>query len=185
MSYADDLKAPYLEARDRLRALAAGRSPEALNRKPDATAWSAAECVVHLNKIAKGYLPALEAAVAADGPRGAPPFRYGWLARKFVDALRPGSRAIPTAPAMKPPGSEGEASDIDVARALGRFEADTERYLAVIDRAGGLDLAAIRVRSPFMTLLKLPVGAFLEALGVHGVRHVAQAERAVEATRGR
>ncbi len=178
------LAAPYVEARTRLDALTEGLTPEAFNRKPAPDSWSAGECVVHLNTLAKGYLPHLEAAVGEGAPRGEGPFRYGWLARTFVNSVRPGSRALPTSPAMKPPAAADRQSDIDMERALGRFRADIDRFLDVIDRADGLDLAKIKVRSPFLKLLKLPLGAALDALGLHALRHVMQAERAVQATAG-
>ncbi|WP_412067618.1 DinB family protein [Rubrivirga sp. IMCC43871] len=174
-----DLKAPYLDARARLRTLLDGLDDEAFNAKPARDSWSAGECLVHLNKIAKGYLPVMEEAVARGGPTGAPPFRYGFVSRKFIGALQPGTRPLPTGGPMKPPATEGLRSNIDRARVVSRFEADIDRYLAVIDAAEGLDLARIKIRSPFMTLLRLPLGAFLEAMGVHSVRHIAQAERAV------
>ncbi|WP_412063153.1 DinB family protein [Rubrivirga sp. IMCC45206] len=174
-----DLKAPFLDARARLAALLEGIDDDTFNARPGPDKWSAAECVVHLNKIAKGYLPVMEEAAARSEPRGEGPFRYGFVARKFVDSLRPGSRPIPTGGPMKPPASEGLRSDIDRDRAVARFDADIDRYLAVIDAAEGLDLARIKIRSPFMKLLRLPLGAFIEALGVHAVRHVMQAERAV------
>ena len=177
-----DLVAPYHDARDRLDALVDGLSHEAFNRKPSAKAWSAGECVVHLNKMAKGYLPRLEAAASRSEPRAEGPFEYGWIARRFIEAVRPGSRAIPTAGAMKPPASEGRLSDVDPDRAVQRFHADVERYAAAIHEAEGLDLARIKVRSPFLPVLRLPLGAYFEALGLHAVRHVAQAERAVAAS---
>jgi hypothetical protein len=180
-----DLSAAYAEARDRLFALTDGMSHEAFNAKPSETSWSAGECVVHLNTIAKGYLPALEAAVADPAaPRGTGPFRYGWMGRKFVDMLRPGTRPMPTAGAMKPPATEGLLSEIDLDRSLERFRSDIDRYLAVVEAADGLDLAAIKVQSPFMKLMRFPLGVFLEAMGQHCLRHVGQAERAVAATQG-
>jgi len=180
-----DLKTPFLESQERLHALLDGLSNEAFNAKPSEDSWSAGECVVHLNTIAKGYLPAMDAAVDDPGaPRGEGPFRYGWVSRMFIRSLRPGSRPLPTAPAMKPPAAEGLRSDIDRARAVDRFDADIDRYLALIDAAEGLDLARIRIPSPFLPLMRLPVGAFLEALGQHSLRHVLQAERAVAATGG-
>lgn len=174
-----DLAAPYADARDRLLALTDGLDAEEFNRKPSETAWSAGECVVHLNKIAKGYLPVFEAAVAEGGPAGSPPFRYGWVARRFIEAVRPGSRPIPTGGAMKPPPVEGLRSDVDPERAVARFVDDIDRYLAVIRQSDGLDLAAVKVRSPFLPVLRLPLGAMLEAMGLHSLRHVQQAERAV------
>ena len=180
-----DLKTPYVDARVRLLALVDGLSDDAFNAKPSAKAWSAGECVVHLNTMAKDYLPRLEAAVAdPDAPRGTSPFRYGWAGRQFVKAVTPGSRALPTAPAMKPPRAEGHRSEIDRDRAVSRFTSDIDRFLAVVDAADGLDLARIKLRSPFAWFIKFPLGVFLEAMGQHSLRHVLQAERAVAATRG-
>ena len=176
-----DLRAPYLDAQARLAALTDGLSADAFNRKPTEKGWSAGECVVHLNKMAKGYLPVLEVAASRTEPRAEGPFQYGFFARKFVDAVRPGARPIPTAGSMKPPATSGSRSDVDMARAVERFDADVDRYLAVIDAAEGLDLAAIKVRSPFLPVLRFPLGVFLEAMGLHAVRHVMQAERAVAA----
>ena len=180
-----DLRAPYVESRDRLLALVDGMPDAVFNRKPSAEGWSAGECVVHLNTMAKQYLPQFEAAVARpDAPRADGPFRYGWLSRRFIAAVAPGSMKLPTAGAMKPPPTDGLQSDIDHQRAVGRFSTDIDRYLAVIDAAQGLDLATIRLSSPFLRALRLPLGALLEAMGLHSLRHVIQAERAVAVARG-
>ncbi|WP_420457313.1 DinB family protein [Rubrivirga sp.] len=179
-----DLKAPFVEARDRLDALVDGLPDDVFNAKPSAKGWSAAECVVHLNRTAKGYMPYLEEAVARTEPRGQGPFRYGWVGRRFIAAVTPGSRAIPTLPAMKPPSARGLRSDIDRERALGRFDSDTDALLAIVDAADGLDLARVKVLEPFLPFFKLPLGVFIEVLGQHNLRHVLQAERAVADARG-
>lgn len=180
-----NLKAPYLESQQRLHALLDGLSDDAFNAKPSEKSWSAGECVVHLNKIAKGYLPKMEAAVADPAaPRGEGPFRYGWLSRRFIASVTPGSRSLPTAGAMKPPAADGLRSAVDRQRAVEHFDADVARYVAVIEAAGGLDLARIKIASPFLSILRLPLGAFLDAMGQHSLRHVLQAERAVAATGG-
>lgn len=173
------LAAPYRDAQDRLAALTDGLDPDLFNHKPGPKSWSVGECVVHLNKMSTGYLPRLEEAAARNDPRADGPFSYGWVARRFTDAVRPGSRPIPTAGAMKPPAASGGRSDIDPARALGRFHADTDRYVGVVRAADGLDLSQIKIRSPFVPVLRLPLGAWLDALGQHALRHVIQAERAV------
>ena len=180
-----DLAAAYIEARERLLTLTDGMTHEAYNAKPSESSWSVSECVVHLNTIAKGYLPALEADVAdPNAPRGTGPFRYGWAGRKFVGMLRPGTRAMPTAGAMKPPEATGLISEIDLDRSLTRFRDDIDRYVAVVEAADGLELAAIKIRSPFLKLMRFQLGVFLEAMGQHCLRHVGQAERAVAATQG-
>ena len=168
----------FSESRDRLHALTGGVDDEAFNRKPSAKEWSAGECVVHLNKTAKAYLPTMESLLGPDAPRGEGPFAWGWVSRRFIEAVRPGSRPLPTGGGMKPPSAQGLRSAVDPERAVARFDADTDRWLALCERAEGVDLARVKMRSPFLPLLKLPVGVFLEAMGLHAVRHVGQAERA-------
>ncbi|MEM1115816.1 MAG: DinB family protein [Bacteroidota bacterium] len=180
-SYLHDVSAHYAEARDRLGVLTDGMSDETFNAKPSAKGWSVGECVVHLNTIGKGYLPVLEGAITPAAPRGEGPFRYGWVTRRFIEAVRPGSRPMSTAGSMKPPPATGLRSDIDRERALSRFDADVERFIALCTEADGVDVGRIKVSSPFLPILRLPVGGFLEALGLHAVRHVGQAERAAQA----
>ncbi len=173
----------YAEAHRRLHALVDRIDDETFNLKPSSKGWSVGECVVHLNRISKGYLSALEAALGPDAPRATGPFQWGWVSRRFIEAVRPGSRPLPTAGAMKPPETQGLRSDIDRERAVDRFDADTDRWLALCERADGVDLARVKIASPFLRILRLPVGAMLEAMGLHAVRHVQQAERAAEAVR--
>ena len=175
-SYAD----AYRQSQADLHRIADGLSHEQFNWKPGPKSWSVGECVVHLNTMAKGYLPPMREALADDPPRADGPFTYGFIARKFTDAVRPGSRPIPTAGAMDPT-KKVDASGVDKARALAAFDGYTEDFVNVCREADGLDLARIKVRSPFLRLLRLPLGAFLDALGLHAIRHVAQAERVTQA----
>ena len=168
----------FAESRERLHALVGGVDDEAFNLKPSAKGWSAGECVVHLNKMAKAYLSAMEPLLGPDAPRGAGPFEWGWLSRRFIEGVRPGSRPLPTGGGMKPPPVQGLRSAVDRERAVARFDADTDRWLALCERADGVDLARVKMRSPFLPIVRLPVGAFLEGMGLHAVRHVGQAERA-------
>ena len=178
-----DYKAALIEARARLGALLDGIDDDTFNAKPGPSSWSAAECVVHLNKTHAPYLPVLEEKAALSRPRASGPFRYGFVARRFIEGMKPGTRPVPTSGALKPPATNGLASDIDRARAVSRFESDVDRILADMDAADGLDLAKIKMRSPVIPLLRMPLGAFFLLLGNHALRHVDQAERAVEAAR--
>ena len=82
---------------------------------------------------------------------------------------------------MKPPPSDGARSAIDKASALARLDRTTDALVDVVDAAAGRDLAAVRVASPFLRLMKLPVGALVEALSLHALRHTDQAERVAAA----
>lgn len=167
----------YRQAQAQAHALADPLTSAQFNWKPSPEAWSVGECVAHLNKVAERYVPAMEKAASAEAPQGAPPFRYGWASRLFIRAMRPEARSFPTVPAMKPPSSSAACSQIDKARALADLDAWTERYVGVVEEAEGVDLARVKMRSPFLWLLRLPLGAFLDATGQHALRHAAQAER--------
>lgn len=177
--YLESIADTYAASRERLHALLAEADDDAFNRRPSEKGWSAGECVVHLNTIAERYHPVLDEAFGPVAPRGEGPFRWGWFARKFVAMNRPGGRPLPTDPSMRPPKTAGLRSDVDRDRAVAEFDARTDGWLALCERADGLDLARIKVTSPFLRVLRLPAGAFLESLGLHALRHVGQAERAV------
>lgn len=173
-------RAGFADSRDRLHRLADPLSDGAFNWKPSANAWSIGECIVHLNKVGRAYVPPMLEAVRA-APPGEGPFRYGWLSRTFIEAVRPGSRRIPTGGPMKPPRTNGTQSDIGRARVFAGLDTMTDGFLQVLDLAAGKDLAAVKIRSPFLSVMRLPVGAFIEAMSLHSVRHTEQAERVARA----
>ena len=176
----DQIRAGYADARDRLHALAEPLSDEAFNWKPSRKAWSIGECIVHLNITGGAYAEPLTRAIR-EAARGDGPAQYGFVSRKFIDAVRPGSRPIPTGGPMKPPATTGTQSDIEKARALAGLDRTTDALLAAVDVAEGRDLGSVRVASPFLRLMKLPAGAFLEAMSLHALRHTEQAESVREA----
>lgn len=165
----------------RAHRLADTLSDDAFNWKPAPKRWSVGECLVHLNTIAGRELPhfvaAAEAAEAA-GRRAQGPFRYGLFSRLFIQSVTPGSRPLPTLPAMKPPPTPVPTrSNLDRDAVLAAMDASTEGFVMLIDRSDGLDLAGVKVASPFLPFVSMPLGAHLEALGQHALRHVGQAER--------
>ncbi|HLT45842.1 MAG TPA: DinB family protein [Rubricoccaceae bacterium] len=173
-AYADAFRRAYDEA----AALAGGLTAEQFNWKPAPDVWSVAECLVHLNRANAPYPEAMERALEG-APKGTPPFRYGPVARWFIASVGPRpKRKVKTIPKMAPAPATDYAAD----RVLADFRALTDDFLRIIARAEreGLDLARVRIGSPFVPLLRLPVGAFLEALAGHEQRHLDQARRVTE-----
>lgn len=169
--------AAFEASRDRLQALAGLLSDDPFNWKPDEKAWSVGECIAHLNVMARGYVPSLTALLTReDLPRAEPPFTYGLVSRLFVNSVRPGSRPIPTGPAMKPPPAVGRRSTIDRQEAMADLERYTDDYVALTEASRGLDLRRVRMRSPFLPVW-ISLGAYLDGLGQHALRHTLQAER--------
>ncbi len=174
-SYAD----AYRQQQSEMHDLADALTENPFNWKLDEESWSISECLAHLNLVAEAYLPRLEAAVRTDRPQnGAPrneePFTYGFAARKMIDGMRPGASSLSTSRSLDP-SEGGTRSSVEKAQALSAFDDYTERYVAVGERADGLNLAKVKIRYPFFWLLRLPLGATLEITGLHALRHVRQA----------
>lgn len=169
-SYAD----AYRQSQSEIHDLTDRLTDHPFNWKPDEKSWSIGECLVHLNLVADAYLPRLEAAVRKNKPRDEGPFTYGFVARKMIDGMRPGASTLSASRSLNP--SEGGArSTVEKASTLRAFDTYTDRYVAVCERADGLNLAKIKIRYPFFWLLRLPLGATLEITGLHALRHARQA----------
>lgn len=163
----------YRDALADAEALVASLSPEQFNWKPSDEEWSVAECLEHLNKIGQAYAEPLDAALAKGGPGGAPPFRYGFFGRQFIALMQPDSpRKVKTFGSVKPSQSAYEAEAV-----LNAFRAVTAQFIRFCKQADGLDLRRIRLTSPLLPVVRFQLGVYLEALGAHALRHLAQARR--------
>ncbi len=158
-------------------------SDEQFNWKPAPDRWSVAQCMDHVTRIATRYLPELEHVLGARAPTGNAPLRYDLRGRLFISG---------TGPTFKTPRrtlKEMEPGDgpTDRADALAAYRANTAAFIDWLERARGLDLARIRMRSPYMPripFLTFPVGALIEGTAGHEMRHLAQARNVVGQMRG-
>ncbi len=169
-------EAVFVSAGTRARALVDPLSRDQFNWKPTRERWSIGECLDHLNRVASGYVPAMESVIAAAPREGDGPCRYGWLARKFIASVSPGSRKVRTFGPMKPEPTDSSFSSLDKGKTIADFEHWIERYVTIVRDARDVDAVSVKMRSPFFRLLRLPVGAFIKAMGQHNLRHLDQAE---------
>jgi len=157
------------------KALVDNHSQAELTQQTPAGGWSPAECVDHIATTLQAYLPALRTALN-EGRKadltGEGPFRYGFLARMFIWILEPPVRMRTKAPAVFAPRPQP-----DPASALNALVTSHEELRGLLEKAQGLDLAAIRVVSPASEKVKLPVGAVFAVLTAHARRHLWQARR--------
>ena len=175
---ARDLEAELEALVRRVETLVASADEEALVRSPGEGAWSAAECIDHLNATARFYLPALEAAIREGrkaGLTGRRPDGRTLLGRVIVWAMEPPARLkTRTFGELEP----GEATDVaDLADEFGRLHTD---LVAQLREAGDIDGRRVRVRSVLDSRLKLSLDDWYAFLAAHGRRHLWQAERALE-----
>ena len=148
------------------------------NWKPAHDRWSVAECFRHLNETGSRYAEAIRDAAErgwSEEKTGTGPFEYGWVGRAFVRAVTPGSRPMKTWGSMKPPAAPPDVSELDAEAEVRRFTDARRSLMETCAQADGLDLAAVKMRSPVLPILRLPVIAFLDATAAHDARHLEQA----------
>jgi len=172
----DAYAAAFRRALEGWEDLVAALTAEAFNRRPPDGGWSVAQCMDHVAGTSARYLPGLEDVVARGGPAGAPPFRYDRRGRMFIDETSETvRRRRKTLRAMEP-----SQEPIDPAAALEAYRGHTARFLELLAKAEGIDLARIRMGSPYLPripFLTFPVGALIEVCAGHELRHLAQARR--------
>jgi len=161
--------------------LASGWSEEEWGRRPAEGSWSAAECVAHLNLTSKAYQPILVEGIArARAIGGGAPRRFrkglvGWMVWKAAGPT--GRSRFKTAPSFVP------TSQLPRTELLREFEAHQAEQVARVEEADGLPIHAVRVTSPFDPRAKYSLYAAFTILSGHQLRHLGQAERALQAVR--
>ena len=154
----------------------------AFYQKPSPTAWSAAQCLEHLNIYGRYYLPAIEKAISTAEQKGyaaTENFKSGWLGDYFYRLMLPNTEGSLKSK-MKAPANAIPAEQPDARAMIAEFIDQQERMLLLIERARKIDLAKVRVPISIVKWVKLKVGdTFLFMVG-HHTRHVLQAEKTLK-----
>ncbi|HZH98555.1 MAG TPA: DinB family protein [Fimbriimonadaceae bacterium] len=153
-----------------------GLGREALNWKAAPDGWSVAQCLDHLIRTADMYLGALDAAISAAPPRAEEAHRNTWLGGKIIAAVGPDSKAnVPVPKPLIPSEAPFDESICD------RFLDQIGVIRALVSRAESVDLNRAKLSSPMLKLIRFNLGDALLILGVHGLRHIRQARRVIDA----
>jgi hypothetical protein len=149
-----------------------------LNFKSQPTSWSVLECLEHLNRYSRFYLPALEKAIAqAPVSSATQPVKYSWLGKKSLDLVNPESpKKHKTLARMNPQNSQLTKAVID------EFLQHQDTLLHLLGMAGSVDLNKKAIPVEFLRLLKMRTGEALEFVVLHEQRHLQQALRVKEST---
>lgn len=142
--------------------------------------WSVAECLTHLNSTNRIDIEPLRHAIESGRKRGitgSPPFRYGWLSRKFIQVLEPPVKKKVQSPKIYLPPPEAE-----LAPTMAAYEQLIRTYTELWRSSAGLDLSRVKTILPALPprlqpILKMPLGARFETLAAHDRRHLWQAEQ--------
>ena len=144
-----------------------------LYQRPAPGAWSAMQCLEHLNLYAAFYIPEIEKALS-NGGSATPVFKSGLVGNMLVKMVQPKEhlKKMKTFQDMDP---AGKALPEDV---LEKFIANQQRLLELISLAQTTNLNQRGVAVTFTSLIKLRQGDALRFMVYHTQRHVQQAVRA-------
>jgi hypothetical protein len=155
--------------------------PAKMGVPPGPDAWSAAQCLEHLNIYGRHYLPAIEKAISqakAQGVRPAEQLRPGWLGAWFTDLMLPQPNGGLKKKMKAPKNAIPEASP-DARAMLAEFIDQQEKMLLLLASAKEVNLNTVRVPSSLSPLIRMRLGDTFAFVVAHIERHVLQAERAL------
>jgi len=147
-----------------------------LNQRPHAQAWSALECLEHLNLYGDFYLPEIGKRISERRyPRPASIFRSGWLGNYFANSMLPKEKLnkMKTFRDKDPIGSSLDSGTIE------RFLQQQRQMLRLLMEARQhADLNRTRTAISISRLIRLKLGDTFRFVIYHNQRHMVQAYRA-------
>jgi hypothetical protein len=141
--------------------------------RPAPAVWSIADCLEHLNTVARFYLPRLDEAIAdaiRRGTYGEGPFAYNIIGRLFTAIQGPPATLKVKAPKPFQPTPNRPRAEV-----MAAFRAYQVQYVDRLRQANGLDLARARVSSPVAAWLRFSLGSGVALMAAHELRHLWQA----------
>ena len=146
-----------------------------LNHRPAENAWSALECLAHLNDYADMYLDKIEARVQQAPTRKRAAYRPGLLGKKLALAMHPNNRGK----TMRSPAHTNHLHAELPLSVRDTFLDNLRRYQAVLTKLDGKELRGSRVPFSLTPIVRFHLGDILACLVWHNTRHLLQAEEAM------
>lgn len=151
-----------------------------LNAKPNAQAWSALECLEHLNLYGDFYLPEMERRILGAYHKASPLYKPGVLGNYFANMMLP--KQDGTVKKMKSPKDKNPAKSSLSVTTVDRFLKQQEHLIRLLEMARKVDLTRTKTAISLTQWIRLRLGDTFRFYTYHIERHVAQAERALRIT---
>ncbi len=138
--------------------------------------WSIAQCLEHLNIVARHYLKNMNyenALKATEDKEFKPGFFGNFLAKNF--AVIPPKRRFKTTKSFSP------ENNMNGQEVLKDFLSNQDKMMQLVDKASGFDLNKNKVPSPATKLIRFRFGDVLNMDGKHTARHLYQIENVMKA----
>lgn len=151
-------------------------SDQELQSKPGPEAWNAIECIEHLNRYGRFYLPEIKKRLQNSSAKPAETFKSGLLGDYFAESMlpKPGFKTMNTFKVMNPLNADLDHS------ALHEFSDQLKEILELLEMARYKNLNRIRTSISISKLIKLKLGDTFRVVIYHNERHLQQALRAAK-----
>lgn len=169
----EQLKQEFEAIRADVGRLMTGMRDDQFHWRAAAGQWSIGECLTHLNVVDGLDAGALAQAVAdarAKGWTSTGPFGYGKLSAFFIRRLEPPVCVKTKAPKVYvPPPNETRE------HVVAEFHRIHDRLIEILGAADGLDLARIKIPTPFARWIRFSFTPRMRLIAAHDRRHLWQA----------
>lgn len=169
----EELRAQFAANTQRAAAIAGGMAAAKLAQRPRDGGWSIAECIAHLTIMTREWLR-LYAETFATAPAGTGPYRKDLVGRLLAWSMEPPYRLkSQTLPSFEPQAA-------DPAHVHEEFAASQELLFALLEKANGLALDKVKLRSVFNERIHYNLFSMFHILAAHQRRHLWQAEQVMK-----
>jgi len=146
---------------------------------PDAGKWSVVQALEHLNAYNRHYLPVIERELSSLTHDTNAWFTSGYWGEKFTKMMRP-TNVYEIKNKMKTQKRMSFPNSLNVETVVQEFIAGQDKFLQLLERAKGKDLAKIHIPISLTKLIKLRLGDTFRFLIAHEQRHMIQARNVLK-----
>lgn len=146
-----------------------------LNKKVNNDSWSALECIEHLNRYGRFYIPEIIHRISHAKRENDSTFKSGWLGNYFAKSMLPSEKMKPikTFASMNPAGSTLDKTVID------EFLEQQQQLLRILETSKAINLIKTKTAISISKWIKLRLGDTLRVVIYHNERHIQQANKAL------
>ena len=154
------------------------QSEKSLNARLTPDSWSVLECIEHLNRYGKFYLPEIEKRINASHSGPELQFKSGLLGNHFAESMLPKAKLnrMKTFKNMNPIHSKLDRN------VLLTFINQQNKLLTLLADAEKVSLNKTKTSISISNLIKLKLGDTFRFLIYHNERHIQQAQRVLQTT---
>jgi hypothetical protein len=147
---------------------------ERLNQRQSPQAWSAIECIAHLNLYSLYYLPEIQSVIEKSPYPAQETFHTGWLGNYFAQMMKPQPKMskMKTMKNKNPLGSQLNKGVIL------QFIEDQKQMLQLLKKAQSVCLTQNKTGISITPIIRFRLGDTFRFVIYHNHRHIVQAQRA-------